>query len=333
MKKIFKYSLIVIGGLLLSNCNDTDDIEVVKFDDSFIPAKPVEKDRDTPPKVNLLDNIIFFANSENTVQVNKETLDTENFINIPVSTNRKVTEDLAFHLNLDENWVSNNPNLTILPETAYKIEKQTLTQGKRNGSIKVVLNTEEAKKLDRSYYLPLQIISDNENLNVLKGFDKSVFKIIIKKSYPIPNENNVSVIEDLNIPFELGDKINFNVNANYATGHTYKINDGRNRESWWVDTRYNNIFLEMKFETRTVKAMFLTLNSRDLEGLKVSVSNDNGETWIDQGEITLKNTNSYAYIVFEKPIDINAIKFSNFKANGSNSVYANINEVDIYSNR
>ncbi|MRI64470.1 DUF1735 domain-containing protein [Ornithobacterium rhinotracheale] len=336
MKNIFKYTLLALGGLLLTNCYDSDEIEVIKFDDSFTPANPVEKNRDTPPVVNLLDNIAFFKKGEITIPVDKENLDTNNIINGEVFTNRKMTENFEYQLELDQDWISSNPDLQAIPSGAFTISGQTLNKDERNGTFKIQLNTDMAKDFGGTYYLPLKLVSKNDNLNILKGYESGVFKLVFKKSYPIPEGDNVTGHKGYFFD-GIGDKlpqVSLSFESNYKPDHLFKLNDGdQGGQNWWCDANESNTYLTTKFATNTIKALKIYTNkwNNTIKSAKVQVSKDNGATWVDQGVATFGEYATVATIEFTQPIDINAIKISNMTQGGGN-YWLNINEIEVFKN-
>lgn len=335
MKNIFKYTLLALGGLLLTNCYDSDEIEVIKFDDSFTPAPPTEKERDTPPLINLLDDFVFFKKDVVTIPVDKDNLATNNVISGEVFTNRKMSENFEYQLELDQDWISSNPNLQAIPNGAFTISGQTLNKDERNGTFKIQLNAKVAKELGGTYYLPLKLVSKNDNLNILKGYESGVFKLVFKKSYPIPEGNNVEgkkgyYFDGLgnNIP-----RTDLSFNSNYAPDHLFKLNDGNQQgANWWADTDDNTTYLDVKFPINTIKAIKLYTKSywqNAVGSVKIEVSNDNGNTWKEQGIANFGQYSTVSTIVFTQPIDINTVRISNFTRGGSSN-FININEVEVF---
>ncbi|MBR6433388.1 MAG: hypothetical protein IKS70_03150, partial [Bacteroides sp.] len=102
--------------------------------------------------------------------------------------------------------------------------------------------------------------------------------------------------------------------------------------NWWIPGGGTET-LELGFAKQKVGGIvFYTYskNQKFIRSVQVSVSEDDGSTYFVQGTVIPSATDT-VYIAFNKPVEINKIKFSNFESWNSSDSFVDIHEIEVYT--
>lgn len=329
MKNIFKYSFIAIFAMMITTQSCTDNVvEVVTFDDNFNPDPPKKGKRETPPDVNLLDTYVYFKDIKADKKIVKkftrgqiQVLNAENQ-EITLNLNKKAEENLTYQLVLDNDYIQEK-GITVLPENTYSLAyDKAFNKGEISDKINVQFNENAIKGLkDGIYLLAFKSAFSNQEVKMLDGYERFISIIEIKTSR-LPDGDNIDSNADVQVDGTYSnDDIVFTAKLNATNIGRLSDGKGEDRNSWKPTSE--EVLTATLPETKTVAGIRITTSYfpgfdffkyQSLKSFSIEVSDDNGETFVKQGDLVDATYNSeYVYVKFKEPIDVNKIRFSNFQ--------------------
>lgn len=329
--------------------------EVVEFDSSYKPKEPNKIDRDKvqKPPLDLLTQYVVFKNNDQKIRISYELAEDGNLIaspiedvNVVIGTSIKIAEPFKVkvvnmtnesHPKTFQSVV--NGEVKLLPSDMFTLSANEVTFNPKDSDqkISIKIDTEKAKTLDRAftYVVPLVLEVPKEGeVKVHNFFLLSVnLEIIsIEAGQNVKYINKWSTEKLTRIPAGELKAI-----SDYKPEFLQRITDGNNSRSgqnWWVPSTGNDPqTLTIKFPRQKVKGVILKGNyeTKHIKQINVSVSANGGSSFVDQGTAVNPNAGAFngadMFIVFDKPQDIDAVKFSKFKGNLD---FVNIVEVEVY---
>ncbi len=327
--------------VVMSSCESTP--VVLDFDDSYSPTKPTPGKRDPLPPVDLLTVYAYFQNNMEqqivvrTIKPQEQTPVIEKMDDREVVLRTSIPVEVATKFDVvamtAENAESIYPKVIkgatlALPADAYTLENNSvvLKKGEKEARITLKFNKEKFLTLDRTkeYALPLIMQLKEGEAKIVNYY---VLSIVIEDVEALPEGNNIEVAQ------ASGSTLGTNalsLKSNYRTDHLYKLNDGSSYSNWWVDADNEpSVWLTVNLkETAKVKGFNIVTGSygKKLSSVKVWASQDGGVTFVEQGVVSGVERDYTVRVSFKTPIQINALKFTDFKGE---SRWIDLHEIEL----
>lgn len=329
---------------------------VLEFDDTYDVKKPEKGERDKLPPVDVYHNYVYAAEDRVDLEIlrdlneDKTVRDLMMPASLILTIKRSLVQEEALPVKVELMTPENAPEIyptvvkgltTLLPAGVYSFssEAAVIASGEKSIDVEIALNKEEMKNLDPShpYVLPIIYTVDKEKA-VVRGYYLCTVTFRDKSQIPVGNNVVLNPSGDLSGGV-LIEREALTCSSNYeAERASTRLTDGRTDDSWYV--RYQSgAYLDIRFNMANVKAVVLNVPGRykQFKSVTVEVSDDGGNTWIDQGTVQIDRYYSTTFLEFRQPVVINAIRLKEFVPiyvdYGEQYYYADITEVRVLSGR
>ena len=367
MNKYSFLSLLLVLAVSVSSCSKVTP-EIVEQGKDPLPANPkgIDRSKIALPPVDLLTQYLFFQNNDQEVSVvvlkdeaSDQVLDV-NDVEVKISTSVPVEAGFVAEVEVmtDKNAPKTYPDAVangsrmILPPEMYTLSDKTVTfkPGEKEKTLTLSFNKDALATLseEKTYVLPLILKIPEELKKTVKLHNFFLVTVTKQTVLPLPKGDNISVGSSFPDGVVKVDPSGLKLSTNANTGeHLYKLIDGNDRygnSNWWVSdpTTYLDIKLP---EMRRVKAIALwtlkyTKNfyslDKSIRKMTVLASNNSGEKYFLQGNVSLDSGQEVVVVTFTQPLDIDALRLTGFegeKYDGNPNGDVDINEIVIYAER
>ncbi len=338
MKNIFNLSMLV-PALLAVACNDPA-VEIVEQNNSY-KLDPNAIHVDMPEKLGY--NTSNLVRNESGAEIVLYTSETAADVDVPLvfKLKRGLKQATKFVFSPDEEllklYTGAKEGFKPFPENAFSGLEFTVPPGVTDYTATIKLQA-AAGLNDKPGYLSayrLKPLSEGDtDIRVSSGSEALYLKL---KFSSLKNGENVKLVENMVEGWSQLPSRQITPESGYQTGRLSSLLDGRKANwwdsNWWIPGNGTET-LELGFAKQKVGGMVFYTNSNNqkvIRSVRISVSEDGGTGYFDQGVVKPQKTSKVVRIAFNEPVEINKIKFSNFESWNDSDPYVDIHEVEIYT--
>lgn len=342
MRNIFNLSIIAGLALLAVACDDPS-VEIVEQNNSY-KLDPNAIHVDMPKKFDH--NTSNLIRNESGIEVVLYASEVGGGVQLPVTEiplvfklKRGLKQATKFVFSPDEEllklYAGVKEGFKSFPENTFSGMEFTIPPGVTDYTATIKLQ-EIAELNQKPGFLTayrLQPVSGGDADIKVSEVSKALY-IKLKFSL-LQNEDNVSLIEDIEDDWKKLPSHQITPESDYQSGRLSYILDGQKSywsSNWWIPGGGAKT-LELGFAKQKICGIVFYTYSRQqkfISSVRVSVSEDNGASYFDQGVVEPERKN-IVHIAFDEPVEINKIKFSNFESWNSSDPYVDIHEVEVYT--
>lgn len=338
MKKIYLLLAFLISVFTFIGC-ETPEVELVEFNDSYALDKNIIS-VDMPKKFDYDPSNIVKVDGNIETRLIAEVQDgvskiSDKSITIRFRLRKAVDKELTLSLKEDREQLSKYPESQVgllpFPEGALKEYEVTIPAGVVEHEATIELDdvsqfTDEAGYLTA---LSVSLVGGDEVVTL----SKNNFVLFVKVEVPtLIVGDNVSYI-----PGQVtGDPVkNVVYSSNYESHRVQNLEKYNYNSVWWVEEG-SDTYLQINFDMAVVlQGTFmcpLNPKQKTVKRVKIEVSNNGGETFVEQGYLDVPDARWYISFEFDTPQEINAIKFSEFEthSNDPSDMYVDFFNVSIF---
>ncbi|MCE9107339.1 hypothetical protein [Bacteroides pyogenes] len=341
MKNIF--NLFMIGWALLAVACDDPSVEIVEQNNSY-KLDPNAIYVDMPEKFGY--NTSNLIRNEGGAEVVLYASEVGGEIQLPVTEiplvfklKRSLKQATKFVFSPDEElmklYTGVKEGFKPFPENTFSGMEFTIPSGTTDYTavirIKGIAELNQKPGFLTAYRLQPVAGGDTD----IKVSESSKALYIKLKFSLLKDEENVSLRKNLGEDWNKIPSSLITPQSDYQPGRLPYIVDGQKyywSSNWWIPGGGSET-LELAFTKQKVGGIVFYTNSsyqKVIRSVRVSVSEDDGASYFDQGYVEPEKTNM-VYIAFNKPVEINKIKFSNFESWNFSDPYVDIHEVEVYT--
>lgn len=340
MKGYIIYS--AVGALLLGlGACSKPEVEIVEQDNTYgldkdiisveIPEK-MDYNPDNIVRVQSSKEVVLMAN----VRDNASSI-AVNQIPVAIRLRRPLSHDLKIVFKEDRDKLNEYDGEQLgykaFPEGSLGEMTVTIPAGETNVQEVFKLASTDKFTEEPGYLTALSMTTAGGADNpVISAHNSALFlKVNLSALAPMQNTSLVGRME------ELGTEIVPNVagsSNNSSAGNARGVFWGRLGTQFWVQEG-SDTYLQGNFE-KTKVGGFIFVSARGyknktLKAMRIEVSEDGGENFVYQGHIRLSSPSLNAYIKFDTPVDIDAIRLSEFEtfSNDPGDMYVDVNSMHI----
>ncbi|TYK34135.1 hypothetical protein ACTMKN_04645 [Bacteroides pyogenes] len=345
MKNIFNLSMLCLA--LLAVACDKPDVEIVEQNNSY-KLDPNAIYVDMPEKFGY--NTFNLIRNESGAEVVLYASEEDGKIELPVTTDISLTFKLKrglkqaakFVFSPDEElmklYTGVKEGFKPFPENAFSDMEFTVPPGVTSYTTKIKLQ-KTAELNGKSGFLSayrLKLLSEDKDAEIKVSLKTEALYIKLKLS-SLKNGTNISLAEKIGKGSRQLPSNQITPKSDYQTGRLHYLLDGQKffwSSNWWIPGGGTET-LELGFAKQKVGGIVFYTYGRArkrIRSVQVSVSEDDGATYFDQGTVTPQEKDT-VIIVFNKPVEIDKIKFSNFVSwnSSSSDSFVDIHEIEVFS--
>lgn len=328
MSRIQYIALLVLLLLGAAACKrQAPDLVYENYDFTADEPKGIDREKVTLPPADLHNQYIYFKDNDQKrdvliqVEGDTEKLIAPEAVKVVISTSFPAKEAFTAELAVmsKEQYPKSHTQVFMegakeLPPAAYSLgaTKLDFAAGDHLKEVTITFNEAELQKLstEEEYVLPLVV-----NLPDDKGIAKhNYFRLIVTltKLDKLVEMENVTLVNNFPTDFVMVPHEHVSASADVASGHAYKVADGKTDQNWWVRSGTSGK-LELSFPKTEVKGIMITsLNRKYLAGFSLFVSNNGGADTVSWGTVKESRPYNKMLIKFETPQLIDFIRLTDF---------------------
>lgn len=325
-KHIISIIGVLVASAMLFSCKNPAT-EIVEFDPTYglDPAK-TNVEKPTPMDYNPNNIVIVNSGANTTVQLSydakTDAVKGDGQFEVSLRMRRALDKDLTVNFVLDRSLLSEYQETQIgfvdFPSGIVENFSMVIKAGKTVATQVVRLKDITALKKMPGYLtaFKMQLPADAPKDLIASAVGNKVFlkvKVVEASSLKLISTAPAGSA----MPY-------FDVfpTSNFRNDGVWAISDGRyspahNLYSWWVENK-SNTWLTLELRDANPVTGFVIYNldsggkSKTIKSVRIEVSNDKGQTYTDFGLLELPDVRRSFGIEFEKPMDINMVRFSQF---------------------
>ncbi len=347
MKNRFNLSMLCLA--LFAVACDKPDVEIVEQNNSY-KLDPYAIYVDMPEKFGY--NTFNLIRNESGAEVVLYASEEDGEIELPVTEipltfklKRGLKQAAKFVFSPDEElmklYTGVKEGFKPFPENAFSGMEFTVPPGVTSytTTIKLQKTAELSGKTGFLSAYRLKLLSEGKDADIKVSLKTEALYLKLKIS-SLKNGTNIRLAEKIGKGSRQLPSNQITPKSDYQTGRLHYLLDGQKyswmsyNNNWWIPGGGTET-LELGFAKQKVGGIVFYTYGRDhkrIRSVQVSVSEDDGATYFDQGTVTPQEKDT-VIIVFNKPVEIDKIKFSNFVSwnSSSSDSYVDIHEIEVFS--
>lgn len=340
-KGYISYTTIAASLLIALSACGKPEVEIVEQDNSYALDKNVIS-VDIPKKMDYNpDNIVRVQSSPEVVLLanitdNVSTI-SNNQIPITIRLRRPLDHDLKIAFKEDREKLKEYRGEQLgykpFPQGSLGEMIVTIPAGETTVDRAFQLTATNHFTKEPGYLTALVMTTpDQAETPAISANNSTLFlKVNISLLAPKQNTSLVRMMEEIGSE-PISDVIGSSNNP--SAGNAQGVFRNRWGAQWWVQEG-SDTYLQANFEKNKIGGfIFVSARSyknKHLKAMRIEVSEDGGENFVYQGKISLSSVNQYVYIKFDTPVDINAIRLSEFEtfSNDPRDMYVDVSQIHI----